>query len=331
MDVFSEISAVRQETQESGGIRKTFRLSRAQRREARWGLFFISPWLIGFSLFYLVPMIASLGFSTLEFTLSKPDEIRFVGLANWERMLFQDAQTWQALGVTLKFALISLPIGMVTAFLLAVLLNSPFLYARSFFRTLFYAPTMVPLIAGIIIWSQVLNPQTGWVNRGIELFGVEATGANGIRWLDDPSLIYIAYTFIGLWGIGNALLINLAALQGVPTHLYEAAKIDGASWLRRLWSVTIPMVTPVIFYNLIISVVGLMQYFIVPWVLNRGDGYPEGTTRFMMIQFYQQAFAFQNMGYGATIAWFIFIVGLVITIFLFATGRYWIYYAGDGR
>lgn len=330
MDMFSEFNAVQGEAQQ-GGIRSIFRMSEARRREALWGLFFISPWLIGFSLFYLVPMIVSLGFSTLDFTLSRPEEARFIGLENWQRMLFEDPQTWQALGVTLKFALISLPIGMIIAFLLAVLLNTEHLLGKNIFRTLFYAPTMVPLIAAILIWSQVMNPQTGWLNRAIDVTGIQASGTAGLRWLDDPGLIYIAYTLIGLWGIGNAMLINMAALQGVPTSLYEAAKIDGASWLRRLWSITIPMVTPVIFYNLIISVVGLMQFFIVPWVLNGGDGYPEGTTRFMMIQFYQQAFDFQNMGYGATVAWFIFIVGLVITIFLFATGRYWVYYAGDGR
>ncbi len=326
MDMFSEFNAA-----SKGKRRGFFSLTRAERREAKWGFFFISPWVIGFALFYFIPMIASLGFSVYDFTLSKPDEATFVGLDNWRRVLFEDPQTWQALRVTLTFAVISLPIGMVSAFLLAVLLNSENLLGKNLFRTLFYAPTMVPLIAAILIWSQVLNPQTGWLNRGLDLFGFQASGINGLRWLDDPSLIYIAYTFIGLWGIGNAILINMAALQGVPTHLYEAAKIDGAGYLRRLWSVTIPMVTPVIFYNLIISVVGLMQYFIVPWVLNGGDGYPEGTTRFMMIQFYQQAFAFQNMGYGATVAWFIFIVGLVITIFLFATGRYWVYYAGDSR
>lgn len=327
MDMLNEFNAARSNTKRTN----PFKLSSGRWREARWGLFFISPWLIGFALFYFLPMIASLGFSTLSFKLSQPEAATFVGLDNWRRMLFEDPQTWQALRVTLVFSLISLPIGMITAFLLAVLLNSEYLVGKNIFRTLFYAPTMVPLIAAILIWSQVLNPQTGWINQGLDAIGMNATGANGIRWLDDPSLIYIAYTLIGLWGIGNAILINLAALQGVPTHLYEAAKLDGASWLRRLWSVTIPMVTPVIFYNLIISVVGLMQYFIVPWVLNGGDGYPEGTTRFMMIQFYQQAFAFQNMGYGATIAWFIFIVGLIITIFLFATGRYWVYYAGDDR
>ena len=142
-------------------------------------------------------------------------------------------------------------------------------------------------------------------------------------------LIYLSYTFIGLYGIGNAVLINLASLQNVPTELYESAEIDGASWFRRLWNITVPLVTPVIFYNLILSVVGLLQYFIVPWVLNLGSGYPEGTTRFYMINFYKQAFTFQNMGYGAALAWLMFIIALIITIVLFATGRYWVYYAGE--
>jgi len=329
MDMLSEINA---SSKKSGfNIREMFRMTPAQSREARWGVFFISPWLIGFLVFYLVPMVASLVFSTFDFTLSAPEDAQFIGLENWRRMLFEDPNTWSSLAVTLKFAVISLPLGMFIAFLLAVLLNSKHLMGKNLFRTLFYAPTMVPLIASILIWERVLNPQTGWMNRMIEVTGIQAVGMNGIRWMDDPNLIYVSYTLIGLWGIGNAILINLASLQGVPTQLYEAAEIDGAGWLRRLWTITVPLVTPVIFYNLIISVVGLMQYFIVPWVINGGDGYPEGTTRFFMIHFYKQSFTFQNMGYGAALAWFLFIVALIITIFLFTTGRYWVYYAGEDR
>lgn len=332
MDFVSEISAARREG--GRGPRSIFRMSPMERREARHGLLFVSPWLIGFLLFYLTPMIASFVFSTLDFTLSSPDANEFVGFTNWQRMLFEDPNTWEALAVTFKFSLISLPIGMFTAFSLAVILNSELLWARNIFRTLFYAPTMVPLIAGVLIWGQVLNPHTGWLNRIIEVFGIEAVGINGLRWLDNPRLIYFAFTFIGLWGIGNAILINLASLQGVPTSLYEASKIDGAGWFRRLWTITIPMVSPVIFYNLVVSVIGLLQYFIVPWVLNPGggqpgSGYPEGSTRYFMIYFYKQAFSFQNMGYGAALAWLLFIIALAITIFLFATGRYWVYYAGE--
>ncbi|GAB4573360.1 MAG: sugar ABC transporter permease [Anaerolineae bacterium] len=331
MDFVSELGAARRAR--GTGLRDFFRMSPMERREAKYGLLFVSPWLTGFLLFYLFPMIASAVFSTLDFTLSNPEATRFVGLANWRRMLFEDPNTWEALRVTFTFALISLPIGMISAFALALLLNSEHLRAKNIFRTLFYAPTMVPLIAGVLIWGQVLNPQTGWLNKLIELFGIPAVGVNGLRWLDNPRLIYFAFSFIGLWGIGNAILINLASLQGVPTELYEAAEIDGAGWWRRMWTITIPMVSPVIFYNLVVSVIGLLQYFIVPWVLNPGggkpgSGYPDGATNYFMIYFYKQAFTFQNMGYGASLAWLMFFIALGITIFLFATGRYWVYYAG---
>jgi ABC-type sugar transport system permease subunit len=316
-------------TQQQTGLNRRWRLTPMQRREALWGFFFISPWLIGFIVFYLLPMVVSLIFSMMDFTLSNPENARFIGLGNWRRMLFEDPNTWVTLGVTFRFALISLPIGMITAFLIAVLLNSEHLIGRNFFRTMFYAPTMVPLIAAIIIWAQVLNSHTGWVNRGLDAIGINALGANGLRWFDNPNLIYIAYTFIGIWGIGNAILINLAALQGVPTELYEASKIDGAGWTRRLLNITLPMVSPIIFYNLILSTVGLLQYFIVPWVLNNGSGYPAGTTRFYMVHFYKQTFSYQSMGYGAALAWLMFIVGLAITLGLFWSARYWVYYSGE--
>lgn len=326
MDFFSEFSKARRQ---GSGLRALFNLSPMKRREALWGLAFISPWLIGFLFFYLAPMIASLVFSVYDFTLSNPDEARFIGLDNWTRML-RTPEVWETMFVTFRFAVISLPIGMVTSFLVAVLLNSRNLIGRNVFRTLFYAPTMIPGIASILIWSSVLNSQTGWVNRMISLTGWDVTGVNGgLRWLNDPNLIYIAYTFIGLYGIGNAILINLASLQGVPTELYEAAEIDGANWTMRLIKITIPMVTPVIFYNLVLGVVGLLQYFIVPWILNRGDGSPEGTTNFYMIYFYKQAFTFQNMGYGAALAWLMFFVALLITLFLFWSGRFWVYYSGE--
>jgi ABC-type sugar transport system permease subunit len=306
-------------------------MSPARRREALYGLFFISPWLIGFLLFYVFPMIASAVFSFMNFQLAKPDEAAFVGLQNWTRLL-SDGTLHLALQVTFAFALITLPIGMVSAFLLAVLLNSKNLIGRDLLRVLFYAPTMIPLIAAVLIWSQVLNPSDGWVNRLIESIGYDMTGSSRLRWLNDPArpaLVWIAYTFIGLWGIGNAMLINLAALQGVPSDLYDAAWVDGAGWLRRLQSITIPMVSPVIFFNLVLSVIGLMQYFIVPWVLTGGSGDPQGYTTFYMVHFFKQGFVFQNMGYGATLAWLMFFIALGITLILFRTARYWVYYSGE--
>lgn len=305
-------------------------MSKLKRRQAWWGYAFISLWIVGFLTFYIVPVVASFAFSLMDFQLATPEDIEFVGAKHWARMLFQDELVWQSLGVTFLFGLISFPIGTVMALLLAVLLNSDSLRGRDIFRTLYYAPSLVPAIAAIFIWAGVLNPQTGWLNRLIQnITGFEAVGLNGLRWLDDPNLIYFAYTYIGIWGIGNAILIYLAGLQAVPTALYEAAKLDGASWLRRLWSVTVPMISPVIFYNLILGLVGLLQFFLVPYVLNGGNGYPSGRTRFFMIHFFNNAFGYADMGYGAALAWLLFIVGLTITILMFWSAKFWVYYEGE--
>lgn len=297
---------------------------------ARWGLIFISPWLIGFAIFFLLPMIASFGFSLMSFNLANPDQAQFVGFDNWRRALFDDPQVPAAFLVTFKFAAISLPLSTIFALFVAVLLNSRHVWGKSLFRTMFYMPTIIPFVASTLIWAGVLNEQTGWVNILIErVTGIPVTGVNGLRWLADPSLIYFTYTMLGLWGIGNAMIINLAGLRSVPTALYDAADIDGANWWQRFRHITLPLISPIIFYNLVIGLIGLMQYFLQPYVLTGGTGFPEGTTRFIMIYFYRQAFAFFNMGYAAVLAWMIFGVGLVLAAILFGTARYWVFYAGE--
>lgn len=305
---------------------------RLERKEALWGLGFLSPWLIGFLLFYLFPIIASFGFSLFDFNPAVPDQARFIGWTNWRYALFKDPEVWLSLKRTLHFAVISLPISLGFALFLALLLNSKYVLGKSVYRTLFYMPTMIPLVATVLIWNGVLNEQTGWINVLIEkVLGIEATGVNGIRWLADPDLVYYAYTMFGLWGIGNPMIVFLAGLQGVPTELYEAAELDGANWFRKLIHITIPMITPVIFYQLVLGVIGALQYFLAPFVLNGGTGFPEGKTRFFMIYFYKQAFSFFNMGYAATLAWILFIIALVLTVILFGTARYWVYYTAEER
>ena len=302
------------------------------RQEATWGLIFLSPWILGFLIFFLMPMVASFLFSLYDFNLANPDEAQFIGLANWNRAIFNDPEVPAAFLVTFKFALISLPVGLIFSFMLAVLLNSPGLYGKDIFRTLFYMPTIIPFVSAVLIWAGVLNAQTGWINLFLEnVLGLPALGTDGFRWLDDPHIIYLAYTLLGIWGLGNTILISLAGLQQVPMSLHEAAMIDGAGWWRRLWHITIPMVSPVLFYNLVLGVIGMMQYFLQPWVMTGGSGYPDGTTRFIMIYFYKQAFTFFNMGYAATLAWLIFIVGLILAVVLFGTAKYWVYYAGEER
>lgn len=303
-----------------------------QKKEALWGLLFLSPWMIGFVGLYLLPMLASFVFSLMDFNPAVPDQARFIGFANWYRALFVDAEVRLSFLRTLHFAAISLPASLALALFLAILLNSKHLIGVRLFRTLFYMPAMIPTVATVIIWNGVLNEHTGWINMLIErVTGIKATGPEGLRWLADPKLVYYAYTMFGLWGVGPAMVIFLAGLQGVPTELYEAAEIDGASWFQRLIRITFPMITPVIFYQLVLGVIGSLQTFLAPFVLNNGTGFPEGKTRFYMIYFYKQSFTFFNMGYGATLAWLMLIVALILTIILFGTSRYWVYYAGEER
>jgi multiple sugar transport system permease protein len=307
-------------------------MTKSLKREAKWGLFFLTPWMIGFLAFYFLPMIASFGFSLLNFNPAVPDQATFIGFQNWQRAIFSDEEVKLSFIRTLHFSAISLPIGLSFALFLAILLNSKDVLGKNLYRTLFYMPSMIPLVATVLIWNGVLNEQTGWINIIIErVTGIQATGTQGLRWLADPQLVYFAYTAFGLWGVGNAMIIFLAGLQGVPTEFYEAAEIDGANWLQRLFKITLPMITPVIFYQLVLGVIGTLQYFLAPFVLNGGTGFPQGMTRFYMVYFYKQSFTFFNMGYGATLAWLMFIFALILTIVLFGTAKYWVYYASEER
>jgi multiple sugar transport system permease protein len=275
-------------------------------------------------------MIASFIFSFLDFNVVQPEKTQFIGTKNWYRALIQDPEVLASFERIFHYGIISLPISLGFALLLAFILNNRLLLGTKLFRILFYLPTMLPLVATVLIWNGVLNEHTGWINLSIKaLTGLPVTGVEGIRWLADTRLVYFSYTLIGLWGMGNTMMVFLAGLQNVPTELYEAAYIDGANSVQRLFAITLPIMTPVIFYNLIIGVIGLVQYFLVPFVINQGSGFPNGMTNFPMVYFYRQAFSYFNMGYGAVIAWLIFALGMVCTIVLFGTSRKWVYYAGS--
>ncbi len=299
-------------------------LSPLGRREATWGFIFLSPWMFGFLAFYLIPMAASFVLSFTNFNLTQPEAIRFIGLENY-RQLFRDPLVWRSLWITIRFMLFSVPVSIILPLLLATLLNARPLWGKRVFRTLFYMPTIVPLISAIYIWQGYLNARTGWLNRFLALFGVE-----GPDWLNSVVWVYPALILIGFWGIGSAMLTMLAGMQQVPTELYEAAKVDGAGAVRNFWHITLPMITPVIFYNLILSVIGHFQYFIIPWVLQGPTGDPGGATMFYNLYLFKVAFVYVNMGYGATLAWVLFLLALGATIFLFGTAKYWVYYAAEG-
>jgi len=299
------------------------RMSRLAWHEARSGLLFLSPWIIGFLAFTLIPVIATLAFTFTNITLSQDVPLRFVGLDNY-LALFRDPQVWESLLVTFKFAAISLPVAVILPFAVALLLNSRSLRGSALFRVLFFMPYVVPFVAGVLIWSQMLNSDTGWINGFLGLVGIQ-----GPDWLNDAGWVYPGLVIIGVWGIGGGIIVNQAGLKGIPTELYDAARIDGAGWWGQLRHVTLPMMSPVIFYTLVLGVVEVLQYFLVPLVLNQGTGEPGGATRFYNLYLYKTFFAFQEMSYGATLAWLLFLITLAITGVLFWSARYWVYYAGE--
>ena len=297
-------------------------MSPLARREARWGLIFVSPWIIGFVLFTFLPMIATLVLTFLNFTLAQEEPLAFVGLDNYARLL-RDSQAWDSLIVTFRFAIIWLPVSIVVPFAIALLLNSKSLIAPGLFRVLFFMPYVVPFVAGVLIWQLMLGDQ-GWINQLLMFVGI----SDPPSWLFDQDWVYPALTFAGIWGIGAGVIINLAGLRGIPTEYYDAARIDGAGAIAQLRHVTIPMMSPVIFYSLVLGVVGVMQYFLVPLVLYNGTGEPGGSTLFYNLYLYKNFFTFQQMSYGATLAWLLFAVTLVLTLALFWSSRRWVYYAG---
>lgn len=298
------------------------RMTPLARREARWGYIFLSPWLLGFVAFTALPIIATLGFTFTNLTLGQEEPLRFVGIDNYQRLL-SDPQTWRSLAVTLRFASLWLPTVIIAPFLVALLLNARSLRGANIFRVLFFLPYVVPFVAGIFLWTSMLA-NDGWVNDLLGLVGLE-----GPDWLFDTGWIYPALVMIGIWGIGAGVVINLAGLQGIPSELYDAAQIDGAGYWGQLRHVTIPFMTPIFLYSIVLGVVEVMQYFLVPLVLKSGTGEPGGATLFYNLYLYKTFFKFQNMAYGATLAWFLFVVILAATLVIFWSSRRWVYYAGE--
>jgi ABC-type sugar transport system permease subunit len=316
-----------------GSIRKMTPLAK---REYRNGVLFLIPWIVGFLGFTLLPMVATLLFTFMDLKITRGilNAPQWVGIANYIT-LFRDSQVWNAapksspgaLWITFRFGIIALPVGILMPMGIALLMNNKHLKGQNFFRSMFYMPFIIPFVAAIFLWGGMLNPESGWINRALMALGVPK--ALTPDWINSITWVYPAYVIMGIWGIGNAMLTMLAGMQGVPTDLYDAAKVDGAGSFATFWNVTFPMISPVIFYNLILSVVGLFQYFLVPLVLNQGTGAPGGASMFYNLYLYKTFFLYQNMSYGATLAWALFVVILITTIILFSTARFWVYYASE--
>ncbi len=304
---------------------KREKLSKLACTEARWGIFFLSPWIIGFLVFTFIPMVMSLVLSFTNYDLLHPDEIEFIGLENYTRF-FDDPLVRTSTMVSVRFALLALPVGIIQPIIMAVLLNSRYLFGRRFFTTLFYMPYIVPLVSAVYIWQGMMNTRLGWINLALE-----GAGINGPDWLNSTTWIYPALIIIGLWGVGDMLIYHLAAVQGIPSELYEAAKVDGAGWFASFRNITLPLITPIIFYNLVLSFIGIFQYFIIPFVLTGGTGRPGNMTRFYAMQLYKEAFGYRHMGYASTMAWMLFVAVMIVTFVLFSTHKYWVYYAAGEK
>jgi multiple sugar transport system permease protein len=292
-------------------------------RENAWGYVFIAPWIIGLVLFVLGPMVASFVMSLTDFDLVHPENIHFVGLANYVQ-LTRDPLVATSLVATFKFAAVAVPVTMVASLGFALLLNSPALVGSRALRTLVYMPMMIPLVASTLVWLGFLNTNTGWLNAILGFFGLPRPD-----WINSELWIYPALSIIGLWSIGNFMLISLAGLQSVPTELYEAARIDGASRWTSFRRITVPLMSPILFYNLVICLIGTFQYFTQAYTITNGQGDPNNATLFINLDLFREAFRFSRMGYGAAIAWLLFGLVLVLTLGLFAFARKRVYYAGD--
>ncbi|NMB47058.1 MAG: sugar ABC transporter permease [Firmicutes bacterium] len=290
------------------------------RRESIEFHIYILPWLIGFIVFMFGPLIYSL---ILTFTDAQMyGEWSFIGLDNYKEMFTTDPLFWKSLSNTAYYAFVSVPLGLIVAFFLATLLNMK-LRGIAFFRTIFYLPSVTAGVAVILLWGWILNPSFGLLNYVLSLVGIQGPG-----WLSDPRWAMPAIILMSLWNVGPSMIIFLAGLQDIPEALYESASIDGAGWWVRTMRITLPLVTPTLFFNLIMGLIGAFQVFTQAYVLTSGG--PMDATYVYLLHLYNNAFRYGRMAYGSALAWVLFIVILVLSLIVMGTSRRWVYYAGEG-
>jgi multiple sugar transport system permease protein len=300
------------------------------REQIFWSYIFLLPWVIGLLVFIVGPILFSLGLSFFTYTLGR--DATFVGLDNWIKAFTHDELFWPSIGRTFLYTACVVPLSVFGALLIAILLNQK-LRATTFYRTVFFMPHLAPTVAAIYIWMWLLNPQYGLLNEAIWQIGVHLTGTGfkGPGWFGDPSWALPALMAVALWGAvgGNMMVIFLAGLQGIPQELYEAASIDGANARARFWNITLPMISPTMFFNSVLACIAAFQTFETAFIGPRGG--PAYATWLYGLHIYRTSFEFFEMGYGSTLAWIGFIALSVFTFFQFRSARNWVFYAGEGR
>ncbi len=305
----------------TSGVRSSVQMRKAiSRRNARVGFLFALPFLFGFATLQVYPLVASLYYSFTQFNVFQSPI--WIGADNYIQ-LFQDPLFWTSLRNTLFMVIVGVPVQLVVALLAALLLNSK-VRGIAVFRTLVYLPTVTPVVASSLLWLWLLNPVYGPVNWVfVHVFRVAGPG-----WFATAAWAKPAMIFMGLWGIGTAMVVFLAALQGVPEQLYEAARIDGANGWQRALRVTLPLISPASFFLLVTHVIDALQIFATAYVIGNGGGGPQNALLFYALYLYQNAFNFLKMGYASAMAWLLFLVILILTLLIFRSSRRWVYYEG---
>jgi multiple sugar transport system permease protein len=298
------------------------------RNEAIWGYLLIGPWIVGFIVFTLGPMIASLLFSFSDYAIGKP--LVFIGLKNFFELFIKDYRFWLSMRITLTYAVAAIPMGLVAGLLLALLLNAK-VPGIAVWRTLYYTPSVVSGVAVAVLWMYLFNPRFGIINWliGIVLNFLQITGVQLPGWLSSPVWALPALIIMSLWGVGGGMIIYLAGLQGIPTALYEAAEIDGANKLQTFFKITLPLITPVLFYNLVTGIISTFQIFTSVYVMTSGG--PAESTLFYNLYLYNNAFRYHRMGYASALAWVLFMFVMVLTLLVFRSSSIWVYYEGELR
>jgi multiple sugar transport system permease protein len=298
---------------------KPRRMSRSEWHNILTGLIFVSPWVLGFLLWTAYPLISSLYYSFTRYDLLRPPT--FLGLKNYVEIFTDDPRFKIAMYNTLYYVGFSAPLGVISSFLVASLLNTR-IVGRSVFRAIFFFPAIVPAIVTAMVWRFLLSAQYGAINATLQGMGLST-----IPFLSSPALAKPSLILIHMWTQGSAMVIFLATLQDVPRSLYEAATMDGANALQKLWNVTIPMCTPVILFNLVMSFIGGFQNFTLPWLLTEGG--PDNATEFYTLYLYRNGFRFLRMGKASALAWILFLVIVIFTVILFKSSGRWVYYGGE--
>lgn len=321
-------------TKEPSDRRRTLRKKRPEhlsrpgqrqraRKETIAGYGFLVPWLIGFFGLTLLPMAYSLYLSFTSYNIFSPP--KWIGFDNYVRLFTDDANFMQSAQITLIYVFIGTPISLLASLVVAMLLNYRDKGA-AFFRSAFYAPSLIGASVSVaIVWRAMFNTD-GPVDNGLNVFGIDLGG-----WIGQPSLILPMMILLAVWQFGGTMVIFLAGLKQVPKELYEAAEMDGANAWRRFRAVTVPMLSPVIFFNLLLGLIGAFQVFGSAYIISNGSGGPAGMTNFITVYLYKTGFADGRMGYAAAIAWVLLVVVAIIALILFRTQKSWVHYSGDNR